>query len=311
MRKGLIFAGLLTFFLVAGLIMQTTYGQEQQKKAKSYTPAQIARGKYLAVSVSLCMGCHTPSLPDGLPDTNKSFAGGREFIPEKLWSLNITNDEETGLGKWTDQQIIKAIKEGIDDEGKPLLPVMPYYVYANMDNKDVRAIIAYLRTEVKPVHNEVPERAESIIPANPSSPLDYTKLPGIGNGKYLVTGVGLCSECHTIRIEESGKPTDLARLDLTKYFAGGRQFDPPGYKSFSANLTPDIKTGIAEWTDEQLKSAIRDGKDVGGEPLCPPMPKHENLTEEDLNDIIKYLRKIPAVENKVPECQKPSESTEK
>jgi len=304
MRKGLIFICFFAFLLVIGLIIQTAYGQGQkeQNKVKSYTSAQVARGKYLALNVSLCLGCHTPSLPDGLRDKNKSFAGGRQFLSGKLWSPNITMDEATGIGKWTDKQIIEAIRNGIDDEGKPLLPNMPYYVFANMKKKDALTIIVYLRTEVKPIRNEIPERAESIVPASPSPLLNYAQLPGTGKGKYLVTGVGLCSECHTVRIQEPGKPSDLARLDLAKYLAGGREFNPKGYKSFSANITSD-NTGIALWKDKQIKAAIRDGKDIGGGQLCVPMPKFSELTNADLNDIVKYLRKVPAINNIPPECQ--------
>jgi mono/diheme cytochrome c family protein len=309
MRKGLIFIWPIVFLLVVGLIIQTVYGQEQKKKANHYTSAQVARGEYLVLSASLCITCHTILLPDKLLDTNKLFAGGFQFIPEKLWSSNITMDKETGLGKWTDKQIIKAIKEGIDDEGKPLLPIMPYYIYANMSDEDALAIVAYLRTKVKPVHNEVPERAESVIPANPLPPLDYAKLPGTGNGKYFVTAVARCTVCHTMRIEDPDKP-GMFQFDLKKFLAGGRTFNPAGYRSFSANITPDIKTGIAEWTEEQLKAAIRDGKDIGGEPLCPPMPKYANLTDKDLNDIVKYLKNIPAIENMVPECQKLDKPTQ-
>ena len=120
----IVFLTIFTMFLVGYV-----YSQEGENE---YTQEQSDRGEYLVMNVSLCWICHTPLGPKG-PDMTRLLAGGREFIPGALWSPNLTPDPTTGIGSWTDEQIFKAIKDGLghfDDnpEGKPFFPIMPYYV---------------------------------------------------------------------------------------------------------------------------------------------------------------------------------------
>ena len=269
-----------------------------------YTKAQVERGRYLVMNVSLCWECHTPFGPTG-PDMERLLAGGREFIPGALSTPNLTPDPETGIGKWTDQQIFTAITKGIghfDDEpeGEPLFPIMPYYQFANMTPEDVTSIIAFLRS-VKPIKNEVPERALPFPVPPPAKPLNYSSLPGANDdpGKYLTSAAGVCLECHTRRVN----PQDPASLDSTKYFAGGEEFPIPGLKVASANLTSDKETGIGNWTRQQIITALREGKNPKGEPLCPPMPQFKDLTGGDIDAIVNFIRNLPPIKNKVEECE--------
>jgi mono/diheme cytochrome c family protein len=305
-------------FLIVGLalgaiILQIGCAQQVDKVVvgPGYTKAQVERGKYLAMHVSLCVDCHTPLLPDGKPDESKLFAGGLEFIPGKLWTRNITPDQETGIGSWTDEMILKAFRKGIghyDEDpknGKPLFPIMPYYVFANMTSDDAISIVAFLRTEVKPVKNKVPDRSSELVLPQPTKPLNYASLPGAFNdpGKYLTSAAGLCIECHTPRISQT--PPDPSKLDPTKYFAGGEEFPIPGLKVASANITPNNETGIGTWTDAEIKKAIQEGINKEGIPLCPPMPwpSFANLNPVDVNAIVQFLRSLPDIKNKVEDCK--------
>lgn len=137
-------------------------------------------------------------------------------------------------------------------------------------------------------------------------------------GKYIVSIAG-CNDCHTNLKPDymvDPKTWTMAQLqtiafnakdaldEKDKYMAGGRLFDlGPAGKVFSANLTPDVETGIGGWTDEQIKVAIRTGQRPSGRILVPVMPYHSlnSIADADLDAVVAYLRSIPAVKNAVPE----------
>lgn len=120
--------------------------------------ARIKRGAYLAAIMD-CGGCHTPGVFFGKPDQNR-YLGGSEvgfFIPELgyFYPPNLTPDPETGLGKWSEADIIKAVRTGERPDGRMLMPVMPWQSYAKLTDEDARALVAYLKS-LKPVRHQVP-----------------------------------------------------------------------------------------------------------------------------------------------------------
>ena len=126
--------------------------------AVSQAQSEIERGKYL-VTLGGCTDCHTPGYFFGKPDTTK-YLGGSEVgfeIPDLgvFHGPNLTPDKETGLGNWTDEQIVTAIQKGTRPDGRVLAPVMPWHAFANLTAPDVNAIVVYLRS-VPPVQNKVP-----------------------------------------------------------------------------------------------------------------------------------------------------------
>ncbi len=137
----------------------------------------------------------------------------------------------------------------------------------------------------------------------------------IEHGKYIATIAG-CNDCHTDLKPEYLDPTKLAlpqiltmaldgkdALDQNKYMAGGRLFDlGPAGMVYTANLTPDKETGLGDWTDEQIKVAIRTGQRPDGRILVPVMPYNSfnSMADTDLDAVVAYIRSIPAVKNKVP-----------
>ncbi|MET1028791.1 MAG: cytochrome c [Dongiaceae bacterium] len=126
--------------------------------AASADQAQIAHGKYL-VQLGGCNDCHTPGYFHGKPDTSRILGGSDVgFNVPGLGSFvgpNLTPDKETGLGSWTDEQVVTALQTGLLPDGRILAPVMPWRALANLTKSDARAIVAYLKS-LPPVHHQVP-----------------------------------------------------------------------------------------------------------------------------------------------------------
>jgi len=267
-----------------------------------------AKGKYL-VSVNGGCGCHGPNLagykqggPAELPESapfGELFAGPFGSVS----AANITSDKDTGVGKWTDDQLMRAIRDGVDDAGERLFPIMPMYHF--LADADVADLVAYLRT-VPAVSNKVPARTlTGPVPPAPSLPPAPASAPtsGVERGKYLVTAIGDCSACHTPTTPE-GAP------DQTKYLAGSVLPRAGGKFEIVKNITPDKTTGIGNWTEQQIvallktgtlpdgtktKSALKMGLIAGG---------FNQITDADALAIAAYLKTIPAVSN-VPKAPAP------
>jgi mono/diheme cytochrome c family protein len=143
----------------------------------------VARGEYL-VELLGCGACHTPGALDGEPDMSLALAGSGTGIawsnplgterPGIVFPSNITPDDETGIGAWSDQQIANAIRAGIGRHGGRRITTMPWQGYARLTDDDVAAIVAYLRT-VDPVRREVPQ---------PVAPGEATREPVVYFGVY-------------------------------------------------------------------------------------------------------------------------------
>ncbi|MBI2999290.1 MAG: cytochrome c, partial [Deltaproteobacteria bacterium] len=133
-----------SIFAASALMAVLAVGDAHAQAAKDM---MIERGRYVFAIAGGC-GCHT--IPDGTP-----HAGGRAFpIPlGTVYATNITPDKETGLGSWSDKEILNAMTRGIRPNGERLLPVMPYEAYSGMAEEDLKALIAHLRT-LEPVRKE-------------------------------------------------------------------------------------------------------------------------------------------------------------
>ncbi|WP_026380474.1 c-type cytochrome [Afifella pfennigii] len=258
--------------------------------ARAETP--LERGTYLMQSIVACGNCHTPMGPDG-PVEGMELAGQLVMKDAAFtaYAGNITPDEETGIGAWSEEEIVRAIREGVRPDGSLIGPPMPIEHYRHMSDSDVEAIAAYLRN-VPPVRNEVPASAYNIpLPESYGPPVDkVAEVPRddlIAYGAYLAGPLGHCVECHT---PMAGPVRDYEN----QLGAGGFQFPGPWGVSTSANITPHAD-GIAHHSDAELKTIITTGIKPDGRKMMPPMPYayYARMEEGDLEAIIAYLRTLP------------------
>ena len=256
----------------------------------------VKRGDYLVNTIMTCGNCHTPKGPPAAI-AGKDFSGGLTWDepPFKVTAPNITSDKETGLGSWTDAEIVTVLRTGKNRSGVQIAEVMPTAFYGIVTDSDMKAIVAYLRT-LTPVKNTVPAPIYKMqIPhhAFPGSDKPYTEAmmsDPVKKGFYLVT-IGHCMECHTPMGPRGREFAD-------KLGAGGFEFAGPWGKSVSRNITSSKTKGIGAWTDAEIKTAVTTGKSKDGSPLKPPMgyPHYAKMTDADLTAVVAYLRTVPAKE---------------
>jgi mono/diheme cytochrome c family protein len=254
----------------------------------------VARGEYLTRAAD-CEACHTA--PGGKP-----FAGGLSFkLPMigTIYSTNITPDQETGIGAWSDEEFLRALHQGIGKGGKYLYPAFPYPSYALLTNSDVFAIKAYLLT-LKPVRYTPPLNDISFpfnqrylmafwnalfkpshrFRPNADQPADWNR------GAYLAEALGHCGDCHTPR-------NILFGLNNKKKFAGALV---QGWKAY--NITPDHEWGIGSWSDQQLEGYLSighaEGRGSAGGPMSEVVDNSLHyLTATDIKAIVTFLKSVP------------------
>ncbi|MDB5642467.1 MAG: cytochrome [Hyphomicrobiales bacterium] len=251
--------------------------------ASAETP--VERGEYLVRGIMGCGDCHTPRTnPPGpyLSGGNKQFAGQAN-------SANITPDVETGIGGWSDEQIIRAMRDGKRPDGSTIGPPMPVRDYRGVSDDDMKAVVAFLRT-VPPVKNKV-ARSEykNPLPDSYGPPVTHVAAPAAGDkvalGGYLAGPLGHCMECHS--------PLKDGKADLEGQLgAGGQTFRTPKGEFVSANLTP---TGLSRYTDDDLKKIITTGLRPDGTKIAGPMEVelYAHMTASDLDAVVVYLRSLP------------------
>ena len=255
------------------------------------------RGEYVA-RLSGCHSCHTNSGSKGPP-----LAGGLE-LKSRFGTFrvpNITPDRETGIGRWTDDDFVRAMTEGVAPNGVHYYPAFPYTSYTRMTRGDLLDLKAYLDT-VKPVRNEVPQH-ELRFPYRFRFALGAWKWlffrPGTfkpepdksaarNRGAYLVTGPGHCGECHTARNVFGGAKHDYA-------LAGAKQ-GPDGNRV--PNITPHPEKGIGLWSAKDMVEFLKTGNLPFGETTKYPMEEviannTSHWTDEDLKSTAEYLLSQP------------------
>jgi mono/diheme cytochrome c family protein len=268
----------------------------------------IQRGTYLVTTIMACGNCHTPKGPDGLPVAGKELSGGGvEFVTPgfTVTGANITPDRETGIGTWSDDEIKRALTEGIRPSharlpGVKLAAVMPIAQYRALTPRDLDAIVVYLRS-VPAIRNEVKEpvyKRDPVYAPYPGADKPYTEealRDNVTRGRYLAT-IGHCMTCHTTMVRGA--------LDYANSFGkGGRTFSPATDKGFPAswtgstakNITSDPETGIGSWSDAEIKRAITKGISRDGHTLSFPMgiAWYKHMTDQDADAIVAWLRTLP------------------
>ena len=255
----------------------------------------LEHGRYLVETVAGCGNCHTPRLPDGTPDSSKNLAGA--FVIEepvfKAYAQNITPDMETGIGSWTEDQIVDAIRNARRPDGTFMGPPMSFGWYRNMSDTDARAIAKYVKS-VPAVRNEVPPSTYQ-IPLTGFGPIvtsvpDMPKTDIVKYGEYLAGPVGHCMDCHTTYV--------MGQIDMAQLGRGGNVYTRPfiyDWAAVSANITSHPEAGLGAWTDDEIKRAITEGVSRNGRELLPFMPYwlYKRMEPSDLDAIVAYLRSLP------------------
>ena len=272
---------------LAGALMALAAGQ-----AAAQAPGSVERGRYLMQSVVACGNCHAARGPKGEILADKGLSGGMPFDeqPFTAHASNITPDAETGIGRWTDAQLARAIREGIRPDGSVIGPPMPVEFYRHLSDDDLQAIVAYLRAQPA-VKNAVPKSVYRMpLPPNYGPPVASVKAPAktdqLRYGKYLAD-IGHCMECHTPRSQQG-------ELVKAQWGAGGQVFKGPWGTSVSRNLTPHA-TGLKGWSEAAIAKAIRTGVDPKGKPYRPPMAFefYAHIADDDMKALLAYLRSLP------------------
>ncbi len=289
------------FFLMVLLGNSFTFLWGANVNAAEQTALQ--RGEYIFRATGGC-GCHT-----NYENKGAVMAGGRAINTPfgDFYSTNITPDPKTGIGKWSEEDFIRAMTEGTGPDGTHYAPVFPYTSFSKMTRTDLLDLKAYLFS--LPAVEQTNQSHDLYIPFGERigfflwkkmnfTPTqfqpDASKSAQWNRGAYLSQALAHCEECHTPRNLQGVLKKDMA-------FAGSEE-GPEG--ELAPNITPDDTTGIGEWDAvdivEILQSGIKpDGDDVQG--LMSEVIEHgySYLKKDDLDAITFYLKSLPALHNQL------------
>lgn len=316
MKKFIALSAIIVLIIAAANFVSCNNNSDKQTKDGTADSIQkvIDHGEYLTTNVAMCVHCHsqrdfTKYAGPVVPGTEGG--GGLLFdekfgLPGKIYSKNITPDNETGIGTWTDDELIKAITQGISKKGDTLFPLMPYPHYNRMAKEDLLSIIAYIRT-LKPIKNKVPAR-QLMMPIAAAYPGQFLQASVDGNikpsegdivnyGGYLV-GIADCGTCHS--------PPTPQGPDMSRMYAGGYPFKLSSNIVQSANITPDSATGIGTWTEERFLNKFHPYRkeeayniDPGKQNTVMPVIEIAGMKDSDLKAIYAFLRTVKPITNLV------------
>jgi mono/diheme cytochrome c family protein len=262
----------------------------------------VERGQYL-VRVANCVSCHTTK--DGM-----SFSGGMAFETSyrffgQIYSSNITPDRETGIGNWTEDDFIRAMRFGVAPGEKHLFPAFPYTSFTKLATTDIKAIYAYLRT-IPAVHAVPPENSfwfrqrwlmvlwnALFFEAGELAP-DSSKSDDWNRGHYLVDALGHCGACHT--------PRNLLLAErATAPLTGGVQIgevEAEKYRTWSAPNLTSADSGLAKWSVDELRKYLKTGSSRRAGAFGPMNEVIGNslryLTDADALALVNYIKGVPA-----------------
>jgi mono/diheme cytochrome c family protein len=270
----------------------------------SRDPSVLARGEYIVYGAAHCAACHTPNSESARVATGERLPlrGGHEWVLPvgRIYSANLTPDPETGIGRLGDAALARSLRYGVRPDGRAALPFMEFH---DLSDEDLTAIISFLRIQPA-VRHAVPDHRLNVVgkaalsffitPAGPAStPARESPVlaPTIERGRYLAAGLAGCVGCHTQRNKRNGSYTGPR-------FAGGEWMpaeDGSGVVFVTPNLTPHEKTGhVAHWTEDAFVTRFRLGRIAPGSPM--PWSDYQNLNEDDVRAIYRYLRSLQPVE---------------
>jgi mono/diheme cytochrome c family protein len=255
------------------------------------SPETISKGKALT-EVGDCGSCHTA-------DSSKPFAGGKRIDTPfgGVYSANLTPDLNTGIGRWTDEAFLRAMRYGERPDGASEYPAFPYPHFTKVTRQDIFAIRAFLHT-LAPINN-TPPRSELYWPLN-YRPLmrmwnwaffrpgifepDQNKSAEWNRGGYLVEGLGHCGACHT--------PKSLFGAERQKARFTGSRVD--GW--FAPRLDGAQRGGLKSWSVEDIAEYLQSGRNAHSHADGPMaqvvLNSTSHLSDADARAIAVYLKDI-------------------
>lgn len=253
----------------------------------AFPPQLVARGAQLA-AVGNCVTCHTAK--DGKP-----YAGGFALKTPfgTVYGTNITPDRETGIGSWTEAAFERAMREGVDREGRHLFPAFPYDHFTKATDEDIRALYAFMMTR-EPVRAEVP--ANTVAIPRPFIGLwkamyfergrfrpDPSKDARWNRGAYLSEGLGHCGACHTPRNKLGAEKKDES-------YAGGEVggWHAPALNAASPSPVPWTADAMATY----LRTGIADAHALTAGPMTPVVRNLAQAADEDVRAIAAYIESL-------------------
>lgn len=316
MKKALkITLGVLASLVVAGAIFVTTYAPAQRPAPEvtiEATTEVVARGKYLVEHVTACTTCHGQrdftryAAPvKGTPGEGGECHGAEAGFPGTVCIPNITPHDEAGIGRWSDGEILRAIREGVDRDGEVLFPMMPYESYRSVSDGDAQAIVAYLRT--LPTSEATPPQQTAIdfpvsffIKLAPAPVVEPVTAPPrddeIAYGRYLATMAG-CRFCHTPLDDQHQPIWDREMAGGHVHHTGHGQVVAPNLTPHTTGLKQDRRAFIAMFKSFASPEAAAP-VDPADNTLMPWLA-YAGMTEDDLGAIHAYLSSLPPIDNAV------------
>jgi len=256
----------------------------------------IARGETVFWAGG-CASCHMAPGAEG--DAAMVLAGGQGFASDfgTFYAPNISSDPTHGIGAWTTQQVVTALRHGTSPSGQHYYPAFPYTAYAKADVADLVSLAGYLKTLPA---SDTESRAHDV-----AFPFSWRRVLGgwkflffnndwalegelsaqVEHGRYLSEALAHCGECHTPR-------NALGGLDMARWFSGA---PVPGGKGRFPNITP----GALSWSEadiaEYLKSGFTPDYDTAGGHMAEVVENFARLTQEDRDAVAAYLKAVPSV----------------
>jgi len=267
--------------LVLSLIAVDTFAQGDAK-----------RGLYISKAAG-CLGCHTEAKPDAQP-----YAGGRALNTPfgTFFGPNITPHPQAGIGRWSEQDFIRAMRQGVRPDGAHYYPAFPYSSFTQATDQDLRDLWAYLRSIPQSGRASPPHELgvlfrwrwlvwgwKRLFFSPGAFKPDAARNQTINRGAYLVNALGHCGECHTPRNFLGGPKKE-------RQLAGAKVGE-----ATATNLTP---TRLKKFSDEYLREVLQTAMTPEGDVLSEAMGEvvqntTSQLTRQDLDALIAYLRSLP------------------
>jgi mono/diheme cytochrome c family protein len=278
----------------------------------AFTPERLGRGDYLFNAVLGCPVCHSDRdfSQFGAPP-QPPFGGGRACmepgkevfgpaveggLPGTICFRNIT-PHASGIGTWSDGEILRAMREGIDHDGNALFPIMPAFIYRHLSDEDARSVLTYVR-QLEPVDNTLPDTDVNfplswlmrLLPRPLEGPVDHPdESDPVAYGQYLAT-VARCAFCHSPR-----DPANRQAIEGME-FSGGVAFFGRDGVFYSTNLTPHA-SGLGDTSQDEFIALFRRESDPSRKELnLMPWTYFGKMTDPDLAAIYAYLQTVPAIE---------------